>query len=186
MFYRLLIFPVFFIVIANPFYINAETLKFDEYEVKAAFIYNFIKFIEWPDELPKNRPVPINLYVLGYDPFGKALGSLQGKQIRGRTINIKRAGSPKGLINCHILFISSSEKQHIPEILRSIKGLNTLTISDTAGFAKKGIIVNFYTEGEKVRFEINLDAAKRANLTISSKLLGLAKIVRDSQSIGEN
>jgi hypothetical protein len=111
---------------------------------------------------------------------------LQGKQVRGRIININRTNSAKGLTNCHILFIGSSEKWHIQEILRIIKGLNILTIGDTDGFAQKGIIINFYTEEQKVRFEINLDAAKRANLTISSRLLSLAKIVRDMHGRGEN
>jgi hypothetical protein len=89
-------------------------------------------------------------------------------------------------MNCHILFISSYEKRHIQEILKSIKGLNILTIGDTDGFARKGIVINFYTEGQKIRFEINLDAAKRANLTISSRLLSLARIVRDMHNKGEN
>jgi len=111
---------------------------------------------------------------------------MQGKQVRGRTININRINSVKSLMNCHILFISSSEKGYIQEIIRSIKGLNILTIGDTKGFARQGVVINFYTEEQKVRFEINLDAAKRANLTISSRLLSLSKIVRDIHSRGEN
>jgi hypothetical protein len=160
--------------------------KFEEYEVKAAFIYNFIKFIEWPDELTKKQSSPLNIYVLGHNPFGEALAAIQGTQVRGRTINVNRTNSVKGLTDCHILFISSSETWHIPEILRSIKNLNILTIGDTAGFAGKGIIINFYTEEEKVRFEINLDAAKQANLTISSRLLTLSRVVRGTHNRGEN
>jgi hypothetical protein len=175
---------VFFIIVAKPLYINAEMPKFEEYEVKAAFIYNFIKFIEWPDESAKKQPQPLNIYVLGTNPFGDALTVLQGKQVRGRTININQTNSVRGLMNYHILFISSSEKRHIQEILRAIKGLNILTMGDTDGFAQKGIVINLYTEGQKVRFEINLDAAKRANLTISSRLLSLAKVVRDMDKKG--
>jgi hypothetical protein len=180
------ILPALFIVITKPLYINAETSKFDEYEVKSAFIYNFIKFIEWPDESTKKQSVPINLYVIGHNPFGEALSYMQGKQIRGRSININKTNTLKGLTNCHILFISSSEKGHLHEILKSTKGTNILTIADTEGFAEKGIMINFYTEEERVRFEINLDAARRANLTISSRLLSLSKIVRDKYGRGEN
>jgi hypothetical protein len=130
--------------------------------------------------------VPLNLYVLGDNPFGESITAIHGKHFRGKVININRINTLKNLTDCHILFISSSEKWHITEILRSIKGMDILTIGDTDGFAQKGVIINFYTEEQRVRFEINLDAAKRANLTISSRLLSLSRVVRDMRGRGEN
>ncbi|MBI5196614.1 MAG: YfiR family protein [Nitrospirae bacterium] len=151
-----------------------EHAKPAEYEVKAAFIYNFAKFIEWPADTGAN----INLCVLGEDPFGAALDSINGKPVRDKNVAVKRIKSHQQLKTCQIVFISASEKEHLAQILDAVENLSVLTIGDTNGFIQQGVIINFYIEDEKVRFEINPKAAESADLKISSKLLKLGRIVK--------
>ncbi len=155
----------------------AEEQQFSEGEVKAGFVYNFLKFIEWPDEAYANARKTLTVGVLGSDPFGPALGQIDGKVLRGMRIEIKRVSLSKDLRNCNVLFIGTSEKANLPQIMEIIKGASVLTIGDTEGYGKQGVIVNFFMEQNKVRFEINSDKARQARLTVSSKLLRLARIV---------
>lgn len=149
-----------------------------EYEVKAAFLYNFMKFIEWPAESLANTTIIVG--VLGEDPFGTAIDAIQSKTIREKKLIIKRIKSFQDVKDCHILFISSSEKKHLSQIFEALKGLSILTVGDTEEFAQRGVIINFYLKEKKVHFEINVEAARRAGLKISSKLLNLAKIVHEA------
>lgn len=158
---------------------DAQQQKLGEYEVKAAFMYNFLKFIEWPDNAFSDYHTSINLCVLGNDPFGSTLDSVQGETIKNKQIIVKHYNDARGLEKCHILFISRSGEEHLTQILKTLKGLNILTVSDTKGFAQQGVVINFYIEENRVRFEINQDAVNRSGLKISSKLLNLAKIVHD-------
>jgi len=150
-----------------------------EYLVKAAFLYNFAKFVEWPNEAFSRPDDPIVLYILGDDPFDAAIETISGKVIRGRELKVKVISNIEKIDKCHILFICRSEKDHLKQLLDIMKKAGTLTVADINGFADKGGIVNFIKSGNKVKFEINLDAAKDAGLNISSKLLKLAKIVRN-------
>lgn len=143
-----------------------------EYEVKAAFIYNFAKFVEWQkpaDELP--------LCIIGNDPFGAAMKNVEGKIAGGKRIVVRRIKSLEELKRCQMLFISSSEKNKLDDITGLARDIGILTISDTESFAEKGVVINLYIEEDKVRFEINIDAAADARLKISSRLLSLARIV---------
>ena len=149
-----------------------------EYRVKAAFLYNFTRFIEWPDTDKTNASFIIG--VIGKDPFGQELTSLAGKQINGKNLIIRKFTKTEELNACHILFISSSAKSHIKNILKATKGRPTLTVGDTDGFAQKGVIINFYEDKNKIRFEINLAAADQIGLVVSSRLLKLARIVEDN------
>lgn len=158
---------------------GAQQQKLGEYEVKAAFMYNFLKFIEWPDNAFSDYHTSINLCVLGDDPFGSTLDSVHGETINDKKIIIKHYYDIDGLEKCNALFISSSEKERLTKILKTLSGLNILTISDTKSFAQQGVLINFYIEENKVRFEINQDAVSRSGIKISSKLLNLAKIVHD-------
>jgi hypothetical protein len=158
---------------------DAQQQKLGEYEVKAAFMYNFLKFIEWPDNAFPDYHTTINFCVLGKDPFGSTLDSIQGETINNKKIIIKHYYDIDGLDKCNVLFISSSEKERLTKILKTLSGFNILTISDTKTFAQQGVLINFYIEENKVRFEINQDAVNRSNLKISSKLLKLANIVYD-------
>jgi len=156
----------------------SQEQKLGEYDVKAAFIYNFLKFVEWPDKASADTTV--NLCVLGNDPFGSAIDSVQGQIVNNKRIVIKRHNDTHALGKCQVLFISRSEKEQLSQILATLTGMNILTVSDTRGFAEQGVIINFYLEENKVRFEVNLDAINRSRLKISSRLLSLAKIVHDS------
>lgn len=157
----------------------AQQPKPGEYEVKAAFLYNFTKFVEWPTEATTDSGATFSLCVLGEDPFGKAFDSIQGEKIINKKLVINRFKELHDIEKCRILFISESEEKRLTQILKSLKGLHILTVSDTEGFAQQGVIINFYLEQNKVRFEINVDAARRSGLKISSKLLNLARIVYD-------
>jgi hypothetical protein len=154
----------------------AQRSAMSEYAVKAAFLYNFAKFVEWPSGAPGG---PIKIGILGKDPFGSTLDStVRGKTANGRSLVVRRLKRTRDARSCHIVFISRSEKGRLTEILTAVKGAPVLTVADTERFAHQGGMVNFYLEQNKVRFEANVRAARHARLTISSKLLRLAKIVR--------
>jgi hypothetical protein len=151
-----------------------------EYEVKAAFIFNFTRFVEWPSEAFADSSSPFVIGVLGRDPFGSALDEIiKGKNVDGRRLTIKRSDRIHDLTSCHILFISSSVSDSLPRIIDKLKGDAVLTVGDMDRFAKRGGIIGFVMRDSKVSLEINIDVAKRDKLKISSKLLKLAKIVED-------
>jgi hypothetical protein len=158
----------------------AETSPLTEYQIKAAFLYNFAKFVEWPATALRDPRAPVIVGVLGEDPFGEDLDdTLSDKVVGGRQLVVKRFGRLRDVGASHILFISSSERGRLPEILRALQHMSILTVGETEEFARLGGVVNFLLEDNKVRFEVNVDAAERAGLKVSSKLLRLARIVRD-------
>lgn len=146
-----------------------------EYQLKAAFLYNFAKFVEWPaSALPQNDS-PFIIGILGENPFNDDLRkTVAGKKILAHPITVVPLPNITAATNCHILFISPSEKNRLPEIFRILDQASVLTVSETDRFTQAGGIINFTREGNKIRFEISDDAAKRAGLKISSKLLSLA------------
>lgn len=149
-----------------------------EYLIKAGYIYNFAKLMEWPAPSFPQPNSPIVIGVLGADPFQGMLDDvLGGKQVNGRGFVVKHLKWGDELNTCNILFVSTSERAHLDELFRLIRGLPILTIGDTPGFAEHGGIINFILEDNKVRFDIDVDAAKQADISISSRLLALAKIV---------
>ncbi len=153
----------------------AETHKeAGEYEAKAALIYNFAKFVEWADDTSQDT---LTFYILGKNPFNSGLDSINGKHIDGKVIRVKQVKSLRDIDECSMLFISSSEKENLDSLIKTIKGLRVLTIGDTDGFANQGVIINIYIEGSRLHFEINVDAAKESGLKLSSKLLNLARII---------
>lgn len=156
-----------------------------EYLIKAGFIYNFAKLMEWPAPVFAQPNSPIVIAILGTDPFQGTLDNvLRGKQANGREFVVKHLKWGDDLRGCNIIFVSSSEKAHFDDLFRQIHGLPILTIGDTPGFAESGGMINFVLEDDKVRFEIDVDAARQANINISSRLLALAKIVPDAASAG--
>lgn len=152
-----------------------------EYAIKAAFLYNFAKFVDWPDEAFAKGSGTITIGVLGDDPFGSALDSINGKTVKDRRVTIKRFRTLQELEPCAILFVSSSERSRLPQVLDSIKASNVLTVGEMDRFAQLGGSVKFKVVENKVRFEINVDAAQRAGLKISSRLLNVAEVVRDDR-----
>jgi len=162
-----------------PSFARGETAP--EYTVKAAFLYNFAKFVEWPDGAFSGPTSPIVIWVLGEDPFGNALGSLKGKTANGRPIVVRYAANLGDLERCHLLFVSASEKANLQKILLITKGWSILTVGDMNSFAQDGGIINMVKEESRVGIEINLEAAQLSRLKLSSKLLGLAKIVKPAR-----
>ena len=158
--------------------VQAES-QFEEYQVKAAFLYNFAKFVEWPSGTFHDSTSPTKICVLGKDPFGEALDSLRNKNIGSRKLIIERLRRGDSLDKCQLLFISDSEKNNLPEILRGVKKSPILTVGDMKGFVQSGGIINFISKGGQVSFEINVDAAERSTLKVSSQLLQVANIFRE-------
>ena len=150
--------------------------------LKAAYLYNFAKFIEWPADSFADDSAPMALCVLGTGPFSSVLAqTLRGKTVQGRPVVIKQLDEVQDADACHILFIATSERERTAQILERLEGSAVLMVGETEGFARLGGSINFVTERNKLRFEINVDAAKRAELRISSRLLGLARVVTDEQ-----
>lgn len=145
-----------------------------EYDVKAAFLYNFTKFVEWPAAAFHDDRGAMRLCVLGDDPFGSSLGEIAEGDVAGRRLTVWRFRAMKDPATCQILFVSRSETGRLPQILRSVRDAPVLTVGDTQGFLEQGGIVNFIREGSKVRFEISQESAERAGIKISSRLLRLA------------
>ncbi|NNJ99490.1 MAG: YfiR family protein [Desulfatitalea sp.] len=152
-----------------------------EYRIKAAFVYNFAKFVEWPtDPLPSpSPPAPFVIGILGKDPFGTEIEVLEGKRLRNRNLMIIRSDTIEELMNADVLFISASIKGRLTQVLERLNHRPVLTVSDTPGFAQGGVMINLYTQANKIRFEINPRVAERAGLKISSHLLRLARIVAE-------
>jgi len=151
----------------------AQNLSSREYEIKAAYLYNFTKYVDWP-----SYGDTITIGVLGNNPFGGALAPLNGKIVKGRRLAIKQLDSVRDAHSCQVIFVSASERQRLPEIFEDLKSGQILTVGEMQGFAEGGGIINFVEENNKVRFEINAEAARRTGLSISSELLKLAKIVK--------
>jgi hypothetical protein len=168
----------FFAALTCPTSLRAGNTMQREYEIKAAYIYNFINYIDWPEDAFPATGGTITIGIVGENPFGTALDPLNGKQVKGRTLALKQITDTKDLAQCQIVFISSSEKARLPELLEKLKDSRVLTVSEIDGFAEHGGIINFISERNKVRFEINPDAARRLGLNISSELLKLAKLVK--------
>jgi hypothetical protein len=183
---------------------RADSAASLEYQVKAAFIYNFIKFVDWPKEKVPDPNTPLTIGIIGQDPFKDAFGPLQGKEARDRKVIIQRfegfveleeSGKkekdqphPKNqdIQKCHLLFICPSESERIADIIASVKGHSVLTVADTQGFLEAGGIINFIMEEQKARFEINVTTARQAKLQIRSQLLRLAKRVIEEKNAEEN
>jgi hypothetical protein len=156
-----------------------------EYLIKAGFTYNFAKLMDWPASTFPQPDSPIVIGILGNDPFGSTLESvLAGKKVNERSFVIKHLKWGTDIKGCNILYVSTSEASHLDEIFHLLKGLPILTIGQMPGFARRGGIVNFVIENDKVRFEVNVEAAKQADISISSRLLTLAKIVPQTAADG--
>lgn len=149
-----------------------------EYQIKAAFLVNFMQFITWPTNAFTNDSTPFRIGVLGDDPFGPALDQIvQGEMVDHHQIVVRRLKRLEECKECQMVFISRSEEKNLPTILAKLDSGPILTVSEARGFARRGGIINFYLEGNKVRFEINPAVAQRDNLKISAQLLTLGKIV---------
>jgi hypothetical protein len=152
-----------------------------EFRVKAACLFKFTPFIEWPEAAFPDPKAPFIVAILGKDPFGPILEeTFKGKSVGNHPIELRRYKDLKELKPCHMLYVSESEKENLEAVAKATKDMGAVTASDIETFTRKAGAIRFLIAENKVRFEINLDAAKRAKVTISSKLLKIAvKVVRD-------
>lgn len=154
---------------------SAQTV--DEYQVKAAFLYNFAKFAEWPAETVQSPKASITTCVLGKDPFGHWLkDTIEGRAIDSHTLVLRNINSAAEADSCQILFVSSTESKHTWTALAAAKKTGVLTIGECSYAIENGAVINFILDGDRVRFEINPRAAELAKVRISSRLLSLARI----------
>lgn len=170
-------------VLLFPCILNGQKTKATEYDVKAAYLFNFARFAEWQAGSPAARNDTFAICVLGQDPFGAALDAVvAGEIIAGKSVVARRVTKPREAVNCRVLFISSSEESRLLEILGALDGACVLTVSDMPQFSRRGGMIQFVADSNKVRFEINLANAGAAGLTLSSELLKVAvTVIRNSQ-----
>ena len=163
---------------------DRDSSNSSEYLIKAGFIFNFAKFVDWPPTTFAQPDSPIVIGILGTDPFGAIIDQIvQDKKIGGRGFVVKRlkwGTDLKDLKECKILFVGASERVHIDELVQIVRGLPILTVGETPGFAEHGGVIRLVLEDNRVRFEVNVDAARQAGLTISSRLLTLARIIQQA------
>ncbi len=161
----------------------AQSDQHSEYEVKAAFLFNFTKFVEWPDRTFDDPHAPIAIGIVGDDPFGDALASIvAGQKVQGRGIVIRKENFGDDLRHCQVLFISASERHHSGQIVAGLQDASVLTVSDLEGFAATGGVIQFVMQESRVHFIVNLGAATQSKLRVSAKLLALAQVVNSSQA----
>jgi hypothetical protein len=157
-------------------YATAQTPT--EYQVKAVFLYNFAQFVEWPAAAFAGERAPLVIGVLGEDPFGPDLDAIvRGESVNNRPLLVRRFRDVSQIDACHILFISASEAAHLDEVFSALRGRAILTVGDSESFARRGGMIRFVTDRNRIRLNISLQAVDVAKLSISSKLLRLAQIV---------
>jgi len=152
---------------------------FDEYQVKAAFLYNFAKFVEWPPGTFSSPSDPIGICIAGVNPFGSTLDTMvQGKKMGERVFAVRRIPDTQQAKECQILFIGGTEWKRLRSLLDALKGAAILTVGETDDFTAAGGMIAFQLAGPRVRIQIDLETAEHSRLKISSKLLSLAQIVK--------
>lgn len=160
---------------ANPDSAKASASR--EHRIKAAILYNFAKFTAWPVEAFADAKAPLRLCVLGDDSFDGALTALEGRTVKNRPIVTSRPASAQSLEQCHLLFVGASQAKRLGTIIESLRGMPVLVVGDTPHFARSGGIIRLETVDNRVRFEINVEAAHHAKLKLDSRLLRLGRIV---------
>jgi hypothetical protein len=161
-----------------PAQTSAAPVAVPEYQIKAVFLFNFAQFVEWPATAFPDSGGPLVIGVLGEDPFGPYLDeTVRGETVHGRPIEVRRFQRLSEITDCHILFVSQGELDRLDEVLVALKDRSVLTVSDAENFAARGGMVRFLTDRNRIRLQINLEAARAAGLTLSSKLLRPARIV---------
>ena len=150
----------------------------DEYQVKAAFLFHFAQFVDWPGDVLNARDPSLKLCILDDEPRRQELQStIEGKTIGSRLFHVRLIGQPQDILGCNILFLSRDETRRQTAILKSLHGIPVLTVGETSNFLSDGGMIRFHIEEDKIRFDINLEAAESSHLKISSRLLLLATSV---------
>jgi len=162
---------------------SAQLLAADnstEYRIKAAFLFNFARFVEWPDTKFVSATSPLQICIYGSDPFGEILDeTVRGKSVGDHPLVVLRIAKIDELKSCEIVYMADTESARFATVIAALKGSNSLLVNDHPDFINQGGMIRFLIVDRKLRFEINPDAAKREQLKISSKLLQVAKIVAD-------
>ena len=166
-------------LLTAPLISYPESPQIQEYEVKAAFLFTFARLTEWPNGTFDSHEKNFIIGILGDDPFGRDLDLLRNRTIGGRRVLITSINDASDSSACDLLFVASSEENRLQQIIDSVRKKPVLTVSDITGFENKGGIIAFFLQDNHVRFRINIDAAERAKLKISSHLLEVAEIVRE-------
>lgn len=156
---------------------GAWAAEFDEYAVKAAYLYNFAKYVEWPPGVFTNADAPLLICIAGENPFGDALAVLSGKMVESRPVVVRHIPAATGLDKCHIVFVGRAEQGRFKSLLAKLARLPILTVSDIGDFAREGGMIGLVEAEQRIRFDINLVTTRQANLKLSSQLLKLATIV---------
>ena len=162
--------------VVDPPAVQGQDRAAREYEIKAAFLYNFTKFVEWPNDTGSSR----RICVLAADPFGEALETIVGRTTHGKTVEVRRVARAEDGKSCHLLFISSAAERDLAQILSELDGSHVLTVGEMGRFAERGGMIELATSKNRIRLRINLAAAERAALNVSSHLVRLAAVVRSS------
>jgi hypothetical protein len=166
------------VVISNPWSYSSEYLSMES-KLKAAFIYNFAKFVEWPPSSGNDTTDQMLVIgIFGYDLVVKELMAIEGKTVKGKKLCVKTLSNTKQINDCNVIFISASEENNLIAILNTLKNKEILTVSDINNFIEKGGIIGFVKVENKIRFDINLKAAEESNLKIRSDLLSLARKIK--------
>jgi hypothetical protein len=157
----------------------------NEYQVKAVFLFNFSRFVEWPASAFASPDAPFVVGVFGHDPFGADLDEVvKGETVNGRPLVVKRLQTVAEAAACQIVFIHQSEEKRLAEVIASLGHRSTLTVSDVPGTAQRGVMIRLVTEKGRVRMRVNVDSARAADLTISSNLLRAAEVVTQTTAGG--
>jgi len=154
-------------------------------EIKAALLFNFAKFVEWPAEAFPDLSAPMTFCVYGEDSVGAGLEALiRGETLSGRRLAVRRLRDLQQVRECHLLFVSAAEKGRVSETLAALRDARVLTVGEGADFLGRGGMIRLFLEQNRMRFDINLDAAEKSGLKISSKLLRLAQAVNPQRRGG--
>jgi hypothetical protein len=148
-----------------------------EYKIKAVFLYNFVQFVDWPLSAFSNANAPFVIGIYGDDPFGGFIDeTVSGEKVNGHPIIVQRYHDVKELKNCQILYVNSEDADRVKEYISNMPNHSVLTVSDNRNFIRSGGMIRFFTDNNKIRLQINPEAARAADLLISSKLLRVSEI----------
>jgi hypothetical protein len=150
-----------------------------EYQVKAAFLFNFAKYVDWPPQAFADATAPLVIGLVGADAIGDDLAkTIAGRSVNNRPLTVQRLPADADFKGCHLLFVGAAERHRQAEILGKVKGASILSVGEADNFLEQGGVMNFVKRDNRIRFQVNLDAARQAQLNVSSKLLGVAESIK--------
>ncbi len=177
---------VLMLIICSLAILSAQSPDPREYQIKAAFLFNFTQFVEWPATCFSTDKSPFIIGILGENPFGSYLEDMvNGEKVNGHPLVVQHFKTLEEIKICHVLFINLPQTSKLEQVIANLKGRNILTVSDMTDFLQEGGILRFFKKNNKIQFRINPEASKKTNLIISSKLLRLAEICLNCQTPNE-